>query len=81
MVQRHFVSGMRSAVCAVHHRHLVPGHLRHARGRAIHHHGVVHAGHGAHGVFCRETEISGATTISRIANSASRAARRLGVVC
>ena len=33
------------------------------------------------GSFCRETEISGATTISRIANSASQAARRLGVVC
>ncbi len=33
------------------------------------------------GLFCRETEISGATTISRIANSASQAARRLGVVC
>jgi hypothetical protein len=29
------------------------------------------------GSFCRETEISGATTISRIANSASHAARRL----
>lgn len=81
MVQQHFVSGMRSAVCAVHHRHLVPGHLRHARGRAIHHHGVVHAGHGAYGVFLQGDGDQGATTISRNANSASRAARRLGVVC
>ena len=51
MVQRQFVSGRRSAVCAVHHRHIVAGHLRHTRWRAVHHHGVVHAGHGAHRVF------------------------------
>jgi hypothetical protein len=41
-----------------------------------HAHVMMHARHGAHGIFLQETEISGATTISRIANSAVNAAAR-----